>query len=391
MKERSALATHSSDAARRERVSKLVVDLIRRESVTPGDAGCQELIADMLARCGFAPRSLSFGEVSNLWARRGSEAPLVVFAGHTDVVPAGPASRWTVPPFAGAIIDGMVHGRGAADMKGSLAAMITAAESFCTKHPTHGGSIAFLLTSDEEGPAVDGTAKVIRHLLESGERIDHCVVGEPTSRHRVGDMIKVGRRGSLTAAIRVNGRQGHVAYPQLANNPVPGAARLVAALDESTWDGGNTDFPPTSFQVSNMHAGEGAGNVIPGHVDILCNFRFSTESTPEALKSRVAACCEALGLDVEIEWTLFGMPFRTLPGTLVDAVASAIRDITGIETERSTTGGTSDGRFIAPTGAQVVELGPVNETIHRVDEQVNLDDLVTLSRIYESILERLLA
>ncbi len=381
----------ADDDVRREAIAEKVTQLIRRASVTPDDAGCQPLIAEWLAGAGFHAESLPFGAVCNLWARRGMAQPLVVFAGHTDVVPSGPAERWKMPPYEGAIVDGVVHGRGAADMKGSLAAMVVAANSFAARYPAHRGSVAFLLTSDEEGPAVDGTARVIDHLSNQGIRIDYCIVGEPTSQARAGDMVKVGRRGSLTGAIRVEGRQGHVAYPHLAHNPVPGAARLLAALDDITWDAGNEDFPPTSFQVSNIHAGEGAGNVIPGHVDILCNFRFSTESSPQSLKSRVEACCREAGVDARIQWTLFGMPFRTLPGELVEAVTGAIRKVTGIDTERSTTGGTSDGRFIAPTGAQVVELGPVNETIHRVDEHVRLDDLVVLSSIYENILERLLA
>ena len=380
----------TNEGARRSRVIERVVDLVRRASVTPDDAGCQPLIAKWLESAAFRAEHLPFGAVSNLWARRGTDGPLVVFAGHTDVVPSGPAEQWTSPPYEGAIVDGVLHGRGAADMKGSLAAMVVAAESFVARHPDHRGSIAFLLTSDEEGPAVDGTVRVVDHLANRGTRIDYCVVGEPTSQSRVGDMVKVGRRGSLTGAIRILGRQGHVAYPHLAHNPVPDAARLLTALYGVAWDAGNEDFPPTSFQVSNVHAGEGAGNVIPGHVDILCNFRFSTESSPESLKSRVEACCRETNVDARIEWTLFGMPFRTRPGELVQAVTGAIRDVTGIDAERSTTGGTSDGRFIAPTGAQVVELGPVNETIHRVDEHVRLDDLVALSAIYEKILERLL-
>lgn len=385
------LPDSTSPADPRLRIADLVSALIRCPSVTPDDAGCQDILAARLNALGFDNEPLSFGDVANLWSRRGRQAPLVVFAGHTDVVPVGDAGQWQVPPFQGAIIDGIVHGRGAADMKGSLAAMIIATESFLARHPDHRGSLAFLLTSDEEGPAVDGTVKVVEHLGRQGVRIDHCVVGEPTSVRSAGDMIKVGRRGSLTGALRIRGRQGHVAYPHLARNPVPEAAQLVCALDAIRWDEGNEDFPPTTFQVSNIHAGTGAGNVIPGVVEILCNFRFSTESSPESLQRRVRETCDALGLDHEITWTLFGLPFRTTSGPLVDAVTGAIAEVTGRDTERSTTGGTSDGRFIAPTGAEVVELGPVNETIHRIDEQVSLDDLVTLSRIYEGILGKLLA
>jgi succinyl-diaminopimelate desuccinylase len=386
----NSVPVYDSTKFRRQRVVQLAANLVRRPSVTPLDAGCQDLIRENLEPLGFDCQSLQYGEVTNLWARIGNTAPLIVFAGHTDVVPAGPAERWQIPPFEGRVVDGVLHGRGAADMKGSLAAMISAAEAYVRRHDQFGGSIGFLITSDEEGPAVDGTARVIQHLSECGTKIDYCVVGEPSSSRIAGDVIKVGRRGSLTGAIRINGRQGHIAYPHLAVNPIPLAARLIAALDEIEWDPGNTDFPPTSFQVSNVHAGTGVGNVIPGHVDILCNFRFSPESTPQTLKARVASCCETLALDAHIDWTLFGMPFQTHPGILVEAVRNSIRTVAGVETECSTTGGTSDGRFIAPSGAQVVELGPVNETIHRVDEQVAIDDLVRLSFIHEHILERIL-
>ncbi len=375
---------------RTRRVLELARDLVRRPSVTPEDRGCQAMLESQLAPIGFDATVLRFGEVSNLWARRGADGPLFVFAGHTDVVPTGSAEAWRYPPFEGVVENGMLHGRGAADMKGSLAAMISAVESFVARHPEHPGSIAFLLTSDEEGPAVDGTARVVEHLVAKGIAIDYCVVGEPTSVRRAGDMVKVGRRGSLTGAIRVKGRQGHVAYPQLASNPVPAAARLIAVLDAVEWDRGNERFPPTTFQVSNIHAGTGAGNVIPGHVDILCNFRFSPESTPEELMRRVQDCCRDQRVDCDVEWTLFGMPFETGEGVLLEAVRRAVHAVTGLETECSTTGGTSDGRFIAPTGAQVVELGPVNETIHRVDECISIDDLVVVSRIYERILENVL-
>ncbi len=365
----------------------LARQLIQKQSVTPNDAGCQTLLGGRLEAIGFDVQTLQFDEVTNLWARRGSEAPLLIFAGHTDVVPAGPVEQWGHPPFSAEVAGGMLHGRGAADMKGSLAAMITAAEAFLENHPRHRGSIGFLITSDEEGAAVDGTASVVRHITSLGIQINYCVVGEPTSSLHIGDMIKVGRRGSLTAAIRINGRQGHVAYPHHhAFNPVPPAARLVDALEKMQWDQGNEVFPPTTFQVSNFNSGTGAGNVIPGHADILCNFRFSPVSSPESLKQHLVDCCEALHLDYSIEWTLFGMPFQTPEGVLLNAVKDAIENTTGLKTECSTSGGTSDGRFIAPTGAHVVELGPVNETIHRVNEQVSVADLATLSYIYEEVM-----
>ncbi|GJL82723.1 MAG: succinyl-diaminopimelate desuccinylase [marine bacterium B5-7] len=369
----------------------LAVELVQQPSVTPADANCQEIISSRLSSLGFSITPLRFQEVTNLWAQRGTGTPLFCFAGHTDVVPTGPEELWEYPPFAAVIADGLLHGRGAADMKGSLAAMVTACESFIARQPDHRGSIAFLLTSDEEGPAVNGTARVIDHLLANDIKIDHCIVGEPTSTATIGDVIKVGRRGSLTAAIRVKGTQGHIAYPELANNPIPGAARLIDVLDGIPWDQGNDNFPPTSFQVSNVHGGTGAGNVIPAYVDILCNFRFSPESDPDSLKEKIHRCCTDLCLDVEIDWTLFGMPFETTPGELLDATESAILQITSKPTERSTTGGTSDGRFIALTGAQILELGPLNATIHRVNESVSVNDLAYLSLIYEKILDRLVA
>jgi succinyl-diaminopimelate desuccinylase len=370
---------------------ELAKALIERASVTPDDAGCQPLIAERLQALGFSIEPLRFGEVDNLWARRGSASPLFVFAGHTDVVPPGPLADWDSDPFTATTRDGYLYGRGAADMKSSIAAMITACERFIGQHAGHRGSIAFLLTSDEEGPSVDGTVKVIEHLKARGEQIDWCLVGEPSSRTQTGDVIKNGRRGSLNGVLRVHGQQGHVAYPQLADNPIHRAAAALAELVATEWDGGNAHFPPTTFQISNINAGTGAENVIPGELHILFNLRFSTESTPESIRSRVHAILDRHGLDYSIDWKLSGLPFITPAGELVDAARRAIRSIAGIETELSTSGGTSDGRFIAPTGAQVVELGPLNATIHKTNECVNLAELDTLSSIYERILELLLA
>jgi succinyl-diaminopimelate desuccinylase len=370
---------------------ELAKALIERASVTPDDAGCQPLIAERLQALGFSIESLRFGEVDNLWARRGSAAPLFVFAGHTDVVPPGPLADWDSDPFTATTRDGCLYGRGAADMKSSIAAMVTACERFIARHAGHRGSIAFLLTSDEEGPSVDGTVKVIEHLRARGEQIDWCLVGEPSSRKQTGDVIKNGRRGSLNGVLRVHGQQGHVAYPQLADNPIHRAAAALAELVAVEWDAGNAHFPPTTFQISNIHAGTGAENVIPGELHILFNLRFSTESSPESIQSRVHAILDRHGLDYSIDWKISGLPFITPAGELVDAARRAIHSISGIETELSTSGGTSDGRFIAPTGAQVVELGPLNATIHKTNECVNLAELDTLSSIYERILELLLA
>jgi succinyl-diaminopimelate desuccinylase len=370
---------------------ELAKALIERASVTPDDAGCQPLIAERLQALGFSIEPLRFGEVDNLWARRGSASPLFVFAGHTDVVPPGPLADWDSDPFTATTRDGYLYGRGAADMKSSIAAMITACERFIGQHAGHRGSIAFLLTSDEEGPSVDGTVKVIEHLKARGEQIDWCLVGEPSSRTQTGDVIKNGRRGSLNGVLRVRGQQGHVAYPQLADNPIHRAAAALAELVATEWDAGNAHFPPTTFQISNINAGTGAENVIPGELHILFNLRFSTESTPESIRSRVHAILDRHGLDYSIDWKISGLPFITPAGELVDAARRAIRSVTGIETELSTSGGTSDGRFIAPTGAQVVELGPLNATIHKTNECVNLAELDTLSSIYERILELLLA
>ncbi|MEA1051135.1 succinyl-diaminopimelate desuccinylase [Lamprobacter modestohalophilus] len=379
----------SSDAATSPTL-ELALDLIRRHSVTPEDAGCQPLMAERLAALGFAIEPMRFGEVDNLWARRGSDGPLFCFAGHTDVVPPGPLTDWTSDPFAPEIRDGLLYGRGACDMKGSLAAMITATERFVGEHPDHQGSIAFLITSDEEGPSIDGTRRVVEALSARNERIDYALVGEPSSHQRLGDIIKNGRRGSLGGRLRIRGKQGHVAYPTLADNPVHRAAPALAELCTECWDEGNDHFPPTSFQISNIHAGTGADNVIPGELEVLFNLRFSTEQTPERLQQRIHAILDSHGLDHEINWRVSGHPFLTPAGALVEATQAAILAITGKPTQLSTIGGTSDGRFIAPTGAQVVELGPINATIHKVNECVGIEELDQLSTIYTDILYQLL-
>lgn len=364
--------------------------LIARPSVTPDDAGCQELIAARLAALGFHVEPMAFGSVSNLWARRGNAGPLLVFAGHTDVVPAGPRAEWHHDPFEPTQQDDLLYGRGAADMKGSLAAMVTATERYLGAHPDPGGAIGFLITSDEEGPATEGTVKVIEALTRRAEHIDWCVVGEPTSTEQLGDVIKNGRRGSLNAVLKVRGIQGHVAYPALADNPIHRAVPALAELCHHLWDQGNAFFPPTSFQISNIRGGTGAENVIPGEVEVLFNFRYSTETDAEQLQRQVHQILDRQQLDYDIRWTHSGAPFLTPVGQLVDAARQAVLAVTGIESKLSTAGGTSDGRFIAPTGAQVVELGPVNATIHKVNECVRTEDLDTLSRIYEDILIRLL-
>ena len=368
----------------------LAIDLISRASVTPEDAGCQEAMMQRLAALGFRNEPMRFADVDNFWARRGDTGPVLCFAGHTDVVPAGPRGKWQSDPFAPTIRDGMLYGRGAADMKGSLAAMVTATERFVARHPDHRGSIAYLITSDEEGPSINGTVKVVETLEARNEKIDWCLVGEPSSNHVLGDVVKNGRRGSLGAVLSVRGRQGHVAYPHLARNPVHEVAPALAELAATVWDNGNEFFPQTTFQVSNIHAGTGATNVIPGECEVLFNFRYSTETTHESLRERVQAVLDRHGLDYTIEWTLSGLPFLTPRGELVDAARQAIKLVAGIETELSTAGGTSDGRFIAPTGAQVLELGPLNATIHQVDECVAVDDLDRLSAMYEKVLEHLL-
>ena len=368
---------------------ELAMELIRRRSITPEDAGCQNLLAERLERLGFRVERLRFGEVDNLWARLGDDAPLFAFAGHTDVVPPGPVERWQSPPFEPTLQDGCLYGRGAADMKGSIAAMVTACERFlATSRPA--GSIAFLITSDEEGPAVDGTVKVVEHLEKRDEKIDWCLVGEPTCAERLGDTLKNGRRGSLGGRLRVFGKQGHIAYPHLAQNPVHAALPALAELCATEWDRGNAFFPPTSFQISNIHAGTGATNVIPGELEVSFNFRFSTEVTDTELRRRVESILEAGGFDYDLEWTLSGQPFLTPAGRLVDAARAAVGEVTGLEPQLSTSGGTSDGRFIAPTGAEVVELGPLNATIHQIDERVGVQELEQLSAIYERILDRLL-
>lgn len=369
---------------------ELACELIQRPSVTPHDQGCQELLAARLEALGFRIESLRFGEVDNLWARHGSDAPLFVFAGHTDVVPPGPLEEWSSNPFQPDIRDGHLYGRGAADMKGSIAAMVTACERFLTAHDGHSGSIAFLITSDEEGSAVDGTVKVIEQLAGRGEHIDWCLVGEPSSHQQVGDTIKVGRRGSLNGMLRVHGQQGHVAYPHLADNPIHRAAPALAELVATEWDQGNEYFPPTTFQISNIRAGTGTSNVIPGELEVEFNLRFSTESSADSLQSRISTILSAHDLDCELDWNLSGQPFLTKPGELMTSVSTAIREITGLETQLSTSGGTSDGRFIAPTGSQVVELGPSNTTIHQVNENVSVDNLQKLTLIYEKVLEIML-
>lgn len=364
--------------------------LIARRSVTPEDAGCLDLIAQHLAPLGFTCERMDSNGVSNLWARRGTAAPLLCFAGHTDVVPTGPLSDWQSDPFEPQIREGVLYGRGAADMKTSIAAFIEAVARFVEAHPGHRGSIAFLLTSDEEGPATDGTVKVVQALASRAEKPDYCIVGEPTSVKRTGDMIKNGRRGSLSGQLVVKGVQGHVAYPHLARNPVHEMAAAITELAQTEWDRGNEYFPPTTWQISNVSAGTGANNVIPGTAHVRFNFRFSTASTLESLQTRVHGILDRHGLDYDLKWSYDGRPFLTGRGDLVDAVARAIRKETGIETELSTTGGTSDGRFIADICPQVVELGPTNATIHKVNECIPLQDVEVLPRIYRQILVELL-
>ena len=372
------------------RTLELAKALIEKESVTPEDMQCQELMGDVLSPLGFNLETMWFEEVVNLWARKGTEKPLVCFAGHTDVVPTGPHENWTYPPFEPTVVDGMLYGRGAADMKGSIAAFMTATERFVKNHPNHKGSIAYLITADEEGPSVNGTVKVVETLEARNEKIDMCIVGEPSSTKECGDVIKNGRRGSLGAVMTVKGIQGHVAYPHLAKNPIHLVAPALADMAAEEWDQGNDFFPATSFQISNMNGGTGATNVIPGEVEIVFNFRFSTELTEDDLKRRTHAIMDKYDFDYEIDWKLSGHPFLTDEGSLVDAAVEAIKHVTGIDTELSTAGGTSDGRFIAPTGAQVVELGPINATIHQVNEHVSVNDLEKLTDMYERILENLL-
>ncbi|MET0230317.1 MAG: succinyl-diaminopimelate desuccinylase [Rhodanobacteraceae bacterium] len=369
----------------------LTSDLIRRASITPDDAGCQPLIASRLANAGFAIERLRYEDVDNLWATHGTGAPVLVFLGHTDVVPPGPLERWTSPPFEPAVRDGRLYGRGAADMKSGVAAMTLALEAFVQAHAHHAGTLAMLVTSDEEGAAKHGVRRVAEEFRRRGQRIDACVVGEPSSRERLGDLIRVGRRGSLTGRLTVRGVQGHIAYPALAKNPIHAFAPALAELAAERWDDGDDAFPPTSFQVSNLDAGTGADNVIPGELSAIFNFRFGTASSADSLRARVDAILRKHGVDFAIDWWLSGEPFITRGGKLRDAVLGAIREQCGIEPEQSTGGGTSDGRFIAPLGAEVVELGPVNASIHKIDESVALDELERLPALFGAIIERMLA
>ena len=368
----------------------LARELIARRAVTPQDAGCLDIITARLAPLGFRCERVSANGVDNLWARRGSQAPLICFAGHTDVVPTGPLEHWSSDPFMPTVRDGVLYGRGASDMKTSLAAFVAAIQAFVAEHPRHAGSIAVLFTSDEEGPAVDGTVRVVEALRERGEKLDYCVVGEPTSEARLGDVIKNGRRGSLSGNLVVKGVQGHVAYPHLANNPVHAFAAALAELARTQWDEGNEHFPPTTWQVSNINAGTVATNVIRGELHVKFNFRFSTASTLESLQTRVVGILDRHGLKYDLEWRYDGRPFLTRPGDLVEAVARAIKSVTGIDTKLSTGGGTSDGRFIADICPQIIEFGPSNATIHKVNESIRVDDIEPLRRIYQQILVNLL-
>jgi succinyl-diaminopimelate desuccinylase len=367
----------------------LTKQLIARTSVTPDDAGCQQLMIERLQNLGFTVTNLRFEDVDNFWAIRGDQGPILCFAGHTDVVPTGPQENWRSPPFEPTAIDGQLYGRGAADMKGSLAAMVVAVEQFVAEYPNHSGRIAFLITSDEEGVAKNGTVKVVEWLQQQQITPDYCLVGEPSSSLACGDIIKNGRRGSLGCALRIKGRQGHVAYPHLASNPIHAAAPALTELTEEVWDQGNEFFPATSFQISNINGGTGATNVIPGELNLLFNFRFSTQVTDQQLRERTAAILDKHGLDYELDWSLSGQPFLTPEGELVDAAVASIKQTTGLDTQLSTAGGTSDGRFIAPMGTQVVELGPVNATIHQVDENVSIKDLDILTEIYQRLLQNL--
>lgn len=370
---------------------QLCQDLIQKASTTPEDVGCQIMLAERLERLGFNIEHMPFDDVDNLWARLGTEGPLLVFAGHTDVVPTGPVENWDIAPFEAKIQDGMLYGRGAADMKGSIAAFVTALERFAeTQQGQLKGSIALLITSDEEGPAINGTVRVIETLNARTEKIDWCLVGEPSSTETLGDIIKNGRRGSLNADLTIFGKQGHIAYPHLATNPIHIAMPAIVELTNIEWDRGNEFFPATSFQISNLNSGTGVTNVIPGSIEMKFNFRFSTELTSTQLSNQVEDVLKKYGLNYAIKWSLSGNPFLTEPGELTHAAQSAIREVTGTETQLSTSGGTSDGRFIATTGAQVIELGPLNATIHQVNEHVSVQDLDNLSLIYEKMLETLL-
>ncbi|MGC2048280.1 MAG: succinyl-diaminopimelate desuccinylase [Gallionella sp.] len=369
---------------------QLAKDLIARRSLTPDDAGCQDILIERLNKLGFRIERMRFGSVDNFWARRGTKDPVVVFAGHTDVVPTGPVESWFSPPFEPTIRDDQLYGRGAADMKTSIAAFITATEAFITQHPDHKGSIALLITSDEEGVAVDGTVRVVEALQARGDKIDYCMVGEPTSNKLVGDMIKNGRRGSLSGTLIVKGVQGHIAYPHLVKNPIHMAAPAIAELAATTWDDGNEYFPPTSWQISNINGGTGATNVVPGTVEILFNFRFSTASTEQSLKDKVHEILDKHGLEYELQWEVSGKPYLTAKGSLVAAISRAIEQTYGITPELSTSGGTSDGRFIADICPQVIEFGPLNATIHKLNECVAVADIEPLKLTYQRTLEILL-
>ncbi|MGB1869003.1 MAG: succinyl-diaminopimelate desuccinylase [Porticoccaceae bacterium] len=367
----------------------LTKQLIARSSVTPEDAGCQQIMTARLQQLGFSITNLRFEDVDNFWAIRGDQGPILCFAGHTDVVPTGPVENWRSPPFEPTVIDGQLYGRGAADMKGSLAAMVVAVEQFITEHPDHRGRIAFLITSDEEGVAKNGTVKVVEWLQQEGITPEYCLVGEPSSTAICGDTIKNGRRGSLGGKLRIVGQQGHVAYPHLASNPIHQVAPALTELCEEEWDQGNEFFPATSFQISNINGGTGATNVIPGELNLVFNFRFSTQVTDQQLRERTTAILDRHGLDYELEWALSGQPFLTPAGELVDAAVASIKQTRGLDTQLSTAGGTSDGRFIAPMGTQVLELGPVNASIHQVDENVSIQDLELLTEMYQRLLQNL--
>ena len=369
----------------------LAKDLISRQSVTPEDAGCQELMINRLKALGFEIEVMVFEDTTNFWARRGTEAPLFAFAGHTDVVPAGPIEQWDTKPFEPTIVDGFLHGRGAADMKGSLASMIVAVEQFIAEHPDHTGSIGFLITSDEEGPFINGTVRVVEALMERGENIDMCIVGEPSSTEFVGDVVKNGRRGSITGDLTIKGTQGHVAYPHLANNPVHSSLLAINELATTEWDKGNDYFPPTSFQIPNVSAGTGASNVIPGEFNVQFNLRFSTELSNDIIVERITTTLDKYDFEYDLKWTFNGDPFLTDAGSLLDAIVDAVGHVNDVKPALLTTGGTSDGRFIARMGGQVVELGPVNATIHKVNECVKVADLEKLTDMYERTLVNLFA
>lgn len=367
----------------------LTQDLIRQPSLTPSDAGCQEIISQRLKPLGFKIEPMRFNSVDNLWARHGTHAPLIVFAGHTDVVPPGPLNAWTTPPFEPQVRDGFLYGRGAADMKSGLAAMLIAAETFLQKNPHYTGSIAFLITSDEEGASIDGTKRVVEALMQRNEKMDYCIIGEATANSLVGDQIRIGRRGSLSGKLTLFGKQGHVAFPHLAKNPIHLLASALQELTTTRWDEGNQYFPPTTFQISNLQAGTGANNVIPGQLDMQFNFRFSTAVTVEELQQRVTKLFEKHQLEFDLQWDYSGQPFLTQQGKLISTVKQAIQEITGLNTVLSTGGGTSDGRFIAPTGTEVIELGPCNASVHQVNEHVRVADLDVLARIYARVLEQI--